>query len=113
MAKAQNKVIAGEYNNQRITTGTNGPRIAYYSVTINRDSVEAYELVTAEKMKSGSSAIIRGAIGGAVLGPVGLLAAVTAKNNGINTVAIAWKNGKKSLIEIDDKLYKSLVAAMF
>ncbi len=111
MAKARNKVIAGDYNNTFIRSDRNGVHCGLQE--INKETITDYELVTAEKIKSGSSAIIRGAIGGVALGPIGLLAAVTAKNNGINTVAIAWKNGKKSLVEIDDKLYKSLVAAMF
>lgn len=112
MTKAQNKVIAGSYEGNSILYNWGTPKMAL-GISLDKTTIDAYELVTAEKMKSGSSAIIRGAIGGAVLGPVGLLAAVTAKNNGINTVAIAWKNGLKSLIEIDDKIYKALVKEMF
>lgn len=112
MAKAQNKVIAGTYSGHSISYNFGCPKTSF-GVSFDRTTIAEYELVTAEKMKSGSSAIIRGAIGGAVLGPVGLLAAVTAKNNGINTVAIVWKNGSKSLIEVDDKIYKAIVKEMF
>ena len=70
-------------------------------------------------MKSGTSAILRGAAGAALLGPVGILAGLTAKNKGIYTVAIQWKpdlNGNdrgRSLIEIDEQAYKLLVKSMF
>ena len=112
MAKAQNRIIAGKYEGHRISYNLGKPKTAFETF-FDKEHIEEYELVTAEKIKSGSSAIIRGAIGGAVLGPVGLLAAVTAKNNGINTVAIEWKDGSKSVIEVDDKIYKAIVKEMF
>ena len=49
----------------------------------------------------------------ALLGGVGILAGLSAKNKGIFTIAIQWKDGKKSLIEIDDKLYKKFINEMF
>ena len=51
--------------------------------------------------------------GVALLGGVGILAGLSAKNKGIFTIAIQWKDGKKSLIEIDDKLYKKFINEMF
>lgn len=64
-------------------------------------------------MKSGTSAILRGMAGVTLFGGVGILAGLSAKHKGIYTIAIQWKDGKKSLIEIDDKLYKKFVAEMF
>lgn len=112
MAKAQNRIIAGTYKGYPVYYNNGKPKILI-DTFFDKKHVKEYELVTAEKIKSGSSAVIRGAIGGAVLGPVGLLAAVTAKSNGINTVAIEWKNGSKSLIEVDDKIYKAIIKEMF
>ena len=48
-----------------------------------------------------------------MLGPVGLLAGLSAKNKGIYTVAIKFKDGKNSLLEVDDKFYKALIKTMF
>ena len=116
--KAKNKVIAGDYNDYKITTnGSYGcitkdsflNAVAY----LNKRQIESYDLITEETMKSGTSAILRGMAGVALLGGVGILAGLSAKNKGIYTIAIQWKDGKKSLIEIDDKLYKKFVADMF
>ena len=112
MARARNKVIAGDYEGDYVTnTILGGLQIG--SKTVSKSTIEMYELITEEKMKSGTSAVFRGAVGYAILGPVGVLAGLSAKNKEINTVAIQWKDGKKSLIEVDGKLYKAIVAALF
>ena len=80
---------------------------------MNKYQIDNYELITEDKVRSGTSTILRGAAGAAILGPVGLLAAVTGKKKGIFTVAVLWKDGERSLIEVDDKIYKALVSSMF
>lgn len=70
-------------------------------------------MITDDQRKSAASGIARGAIGAALLGPVGLLAGLSAKNKGTYNVAIKFKDGKNSLVEIDDKVYKTLVKVMF
>ena len=58
--------------------------------------------------------VARGLVGGALLGPVGLLAGgLSAKNKGIYQVAVQFKDGSRSLIEIDDKIYKALISSCF
>lgn len=112
---AKNKVIAGDYNGYKVEGKSN----IYISqglniiARLNKQTIESYDLITEETMKSGSSAILRGMAGVALLGGVGILAGLSAKNKGIYTIAIQWKDGKRSLIEIDDKLYKKFVADMF
>lgn len=116
---AKNKVISGAYQGYFVNAGSLGgePHVngafGADNHNINKRTVEMYELITEEKVKSASSAILRGAAGAALLGPVGLLAGLSAKNKGINTVAILWSDGKRSLIEVDDKVYKSIVRIMF
>lgn len=39
--------------------------------------------------------------------------AVSAKNKGIYQVAIQFTDGKKSLIEVDDKIYKAIIQKCF
>lgn len=81
---------------------------------MNKYFVENYELITDEHRKSAASGVSRGLVGGALLEPVGMLAgAMSAKNKGIYQIAIQFKDGKKSLIEVDDKIYKALVKACF
>ncbi|MCM1101852.1 MAG: hypothetical protein NC398_10765 [Acetatifactor muris] len=114
MASAKNKVIAGDYTGQYVVKDLMAKgHINVAGKTVAKWSVSGYDLITEEKVKSGSSAILRGMAGVVVLGSVGILAGLSAKNRGINTVALAWLDGKKSLMEIDDKLYKMLVSSMF
>ena len=83
-------------------------------IPINKTTIEGYELITDEHRKSAASGVARGLVGGALLGPVGLLAGgLSAKNKGIYQVAVQFKDGSRSLIEIDDKIYKALISSCF
>lgn len=141
MASAANRVIAGDYDGKYIKYGFSNCHVviqkvmssdcsvscklkdnpslkdmklnSYGELEITKYNIINYEVITEEKMKSGTSAIMRGALGAAVLGPVGILAGLTAKSKGIHTIAIEWINGKKSLIEIDEKIYKKLISDLF
>ena len=114
MAKAQNQVIAGDYQGKIVCLTRAGLYIALSitgskRVMLDKSQVESYELIKAETSKSASSGIMRSMVGAAFLGSVGLLAGVSAKNVGINTVAIRFKDGKKSLLEIDEEKYRQLI----
>ena len=51
---------------------------------------------------------------GSLFGGVGMIAgALSAKSKGVHTLAILFKDGKKSLIEVDDKIYKNIMTAIF
>ena len=110
---AKNKVIAGDYEGRGVIAVMGRVSIVigfgknYY---LTKDVVESYELITDEHRKSAASGVARGLVGGALLGPVGLLAGgLSAKNKGIYQVVLQFKDGKRSLIEIDDKIYKALI----
>lgn len=113
----KNSVIAGDYAGKGVIYTAGQVLIAVSllnSVKLNKDTVESYELITEEHRKSAASGIARGLVGGALLGPVGLLAGgLSAKNKGTYQVAIQFKDGKRSLLEIDDKIYKGLIKALF
>lgn len=115
MSKAKNKVIAGQYSGRSVSSSFNSITInAWPPVNLDKYTVEAYELITDDKVKSMSSGVTRGLIGGALLGPVGMLAGgLSAKTNGIYTVAIKFRSGEESLLEIDDKCYKMLLKKCF
>ena len=77
-------------------------------------TIESYELITDEHRKSAKSGIARGLVGGALLGPVGMPAGgMSAKSKGIYQIAIQFKDGKRSLLEVDDKIYKAIIQACF
>lgn len=115
---AKNAVIAGDYLGKGIAVLGGIPNIlnghmpAEY-IMLDKYSIETYDVITEEMRKSASSGIIRGAIGSALLGPVGLLAGLSAKNKGVYTIAVKFKDGRNSLLEINDKVYKAFVKACF
>lgn len=116
MAKAANKVIAGDYKNYNVVTSFGGASLGYFLniVQLSRKNVESFELITDEHRKSAASGIGRGLVGGVLLGPVGMLGgALSAKNKGIYQMAIMFKDGKRSLLELDDKTYKGVMKAVF
>ena len=115
---AKNKVIAGDYQGKDIFCML-GEFYIYNAdsynnnVQLDKTTIKQYEIVDEESRKSASSAVGRAAVGAAFLGPIGLLAGVTAKWKGIYTVAIEFYDGKKCLMEIDEKRYKELLKKMF
>lgn len=112
---AQNKVIAGDYEGSRVM-GFVTPGIyttPSSPIELTKENVASYEVITEEHRKSAASGIARGIVGGALLGPVGLLASLTAKSKGTHVVALEFNDGKKSLIEIDEKIYKALLPKLF
>ncbi len=113
---AKNTVIAGNYQGCSVTVSCGVAAIitrAGKREQIDNFSVESYEIINNEQHKSAVSGITRGLVGG-MLGPVGAVAGVmSAKNKGTYQIAIKFKNGDKSLIEVDDKIYKAIIQACF
>lgn len=113
---AKNKVIAGDYEGKIIMHTFGIVSVAtsmFKSINLDKDTVEEYEVLDESSQKSAVSAVGRAFVGGVILGPVGWLAGLSAKSKGTHIVAIQFKDGKKSLIEIDDKIYSSLMKKMF
>lgn len=112
---AKNKVIAGDFNGKKVNLMLGSLMITggFRSVIIDKNTVEEYEVVDEEKRKSAASAVGRGLVGSLIIGPAGLLAGLSAKVKGVHVVALQFKDDKKSLIEIDDKLYKVLMKKLF
>lgn len=113
---ALNGVIAGDYKHKKV--GSN-----IYNLTINlgfrkkvpisKETIEAYEIVDEENRIKATSAIGRGMIGSLALGPVGLLAGLSAKKKTDYLIALKFKDGKESLIEINKIFYDMLVRTLF
>lgn len=108
-------VIAGDYQGYAVKKGPKGVAVGkgFKLIYLTKDNIESYEIITEDIRKSAASGISRGIVGGALLGPVGLLAGLSAKNKGIYQIAIQFKDGKKSLLEVDDKIYKQLIKDLF
>lgn len=116
-----NVVIAGDYNGKPIQKNGNnisiiiksGFLIPKTSIELNKSTVLSYEIIDEKSRKSATSAVGRGAVGGFLLGPVGLLAGLSAKSKGTHTIQINFLDGKKSLICIDDKIKAVLIKVLF
>ena len=116
MAKAKNRVVGGDYMGSAVssTLGMAFVQVGFFkTMELTPKTVSGYELVTDEHRKSAASGAARGLVGGALLGPVGLLAGgISAKSKGIYQVVIQFKDGKSSLLEVDDKIYKSITTKL-
>lgn len=113
---SKNAVIAGDYENCRFVNSPKGIVLAISftkRITLNKEIVESYEVLDETQNTSVTSAVGRGLVGSFLLGPVGLLAGLSAKKKGTHVVAVQFKDGKKSLLELDDKLYKTLMTSLF
>ena len=118
---ARNKVIAGDYNGKDIFLDPKGKiqigTIQFLSneivMELNKNTVKSYETVDASSRKSAGSAIARAGVGALLLGPIGLAAGLSAKSKGIYTLSVEFLNGSKSLLEVNDKIYKAIVQTLF
>ena len=117
MAKAKNKVIAGSYLGRDIFQVFGVPHLSLSltkSIELTKANVQSYEVMDESHSKSTSSTIGRGLVGGLLLGPVGMLGgALTSKSKGIYVLALEFKDGSRSLLEVDDKIYRAIMTKLF
>lgn len=116
MAKARNRVIAGDYQG-KLVGGSLGEAFISLALTkflyLNKETVETVVPLDDDSQISVTSAAMRRIVGELLLGPVGLIAAATARRNGIHVVGIEFKDGKRSVLEVDDKRYRIIVQSCF
>ncbi|WP_207727691.1 SHOCT domain-containing protein [Clostridium faecium] len=113
---AKNKVIDGDYKGKSVVATALGVTIVLgliKKVMIDENTIQGYEVFDSEKKTSTTSAIGRGVVGNLFLGPIGLLAAASAKKKGVYVIAIEFKDGKRSLLEVDEKIYKKMLLLNF
>ena len=124
MKKAKNQVIAGNYIGSHVCFGGLGFSTSQILVLRNEKggekhidsrTVDSYDLITANNYEEKKFSFAKGLMGTLVLGPVGAVAGIggSKQKSDIYTVAIFWKNEKKSLIEIDEPKYKLLIKTLF
>lgn len=111
--RAGNYVMEGEYKGKGVGCGAGKIFIVkglFKSLYLNSENVESYNLVDEQSFGAGvGESALRGLVGGAVAGGAGAMAGVaTAPQNDIYVVLIKFKDGKKSLLEIDGEHYNAL-----
>ena len=130
MSKARNTVISGLYtdgvlsiSNFYRTIDNHVVKINYLKITtinskdykvdfavINEQSIQSVEIINREGILTDyGSSIARGIAGGLLLGDAGLIAgAGMGKQSSINMLQITWKDGQKSLVEVDSIILSKL-----
>ena len=118
---ARNKVIAGDYEGYNIKAGWGSfslspPLFSQHNnrIEVNRNTVRGYEIMANDHRKSAISGIARGVIGNYFFGNAGLIGGtMSAKNRGVYTIAVTFYDGRRSLVEVDEKKYKELIRSVF
>ena len=116
---ATNRVTAGDYIGKRVGVVLGVPYIMVKlnistHIPIDRTTVESYKVLMQDSNTSAASGIARSAVGGALFGSAGALGgAASAKINDDYMIAINFKDGKRSLIDVDERIYKAIITACF
>lgn len=107
-----NKVIDGDYKyiTVKVRNGAatiidkwDGKRV------MDHQSVEQYKLLGKRNVNKGYTLNGKSIWGGIFLGPLGFLLGFQKEEIDIHRVAVKFNDGKKSLMELDDKAYTALM----
>ncbi len=105
-----NNVISGDYKGGFVihsmgqiylSIGWNATRIE-----LDKFNIESYEVIDEKQKTSTTSAIVRTSF-------LGLAGAVTAKKKGTYKIAVTFKDGKRCLLELNDKMYDAFIRAQY
>lgn len=118
MASAKNMVLAGDYAGLRVFRMS--ATLAYISGTLKKiddifltpENITRYELLTEDVIRSGNSLLLTGSLDPAALMQLRLRATPAMQDKGIYTLAIKFEDNKRSLLEVDDKIYAAIVRRM-
>lgn len=113
---AKNKVIAGDRLGCNVSQAFGRAYLytgLFKSIPLDKTTVESYELVNETHSKKFSNAAGRALVGGLLLGPAGAFAGALSSKNDAYLVALQFKDGTKSLVEVDEKIYKAIVQSLF
>ena len=118
MASARNVVLAGDYAGCRVFRMS--ASLAYISGTMKKiddiylvpEHVARFEVMTEDVIRSGNSLLLTGTLDPGCLLDVRLHATPKMQEKGIYTLAVKFQDGKRSLLEVDDKIYAAIVRRM-
>lgn len=116
MAKAKNKVVAGDYEGWDVVCSFG----KFYFMKrldrrpLDRVNVSRYEVVDARTGSGFWGSAIRGLAANAVFGGVGAYAAMSSSaSKRAILVSVEFFNGERSLIEIDEPTYSKMLKALY
>lgn len=113
---SRGKVIAGDYKNYEVVSY--GGRCYFEhllnSVSVNRNVISRYEIVSNIEKHPFWGTLVKGLIGKTLFGTIGAASAMsTSMGRKVYIISIEFKNGKRSLIEVPDVDYKSILQALY
>lgn len=78
-------------------------------------NITSYAVLDENNKNSSEYSFWKGVLGVTLFGSLGVVAGISGKNKSSKEylISIEWKDGNKSLILIDDKLYKVFIKSMF
>lgn len=102
-------IVNGEYKGWGIKMTLSGKVVAQQwskKVVLDNTTIESYEVIDKAEGKSS----IGKTIGlGAIFGVAGAIAGASSKKAGKTTIKINWKDGKKSIAELDASMFKAFM----
>lgn len=111
-----NTVVNGDYCNQRILYRKNSIWLSRKSgdILLDTNTVEKYEAVGNTSLESAANAAVRGYVGASIGGKLGAgIGLLTAKKTGGNVIAVKFKDGKRSVLKLDNKAFQAFVSQCF
>ncbi len=109
---AKNQVVAGDYEGGKVVFSAGQVTIA--GVVVSKRTISRYETVERKVTKSAAGTVGRFVLGASLFGAIGgYFVARGAKKKRTHTLSIYFKDGKTSLIEVDDRIYKVISAVIF
>lgn len=110
--KTVNVVLEGEWKGKEVFYSSSSKKIFVVGGrSVQKDTVASYVVI--DETNKDQYSFWKGALGVALLGGLGAIAGVRGKKRTEYLIAINWKYEDKSLICIDDELYKKFMMAMF
>ncbi len=110
--KTVNVVLEGEWKGQEIFFSTRENALTICGgASLTQDYILSYTVI--DETNKDQYSFWKGALGVALFGGLGAVAGVRGKKRTEYLIAINWVYKVKSLICIDDELYKKFMMAMF
>lgn len=113
---ARNKVIAGDYCGYDVIVSFGKVTLMHRlaKTPVDKTSLLKWELVDSQNASGFWGSFLRGYVSQAFLGTAGLFASAARSATARNyLISLEFVDGKRSLLEIDDRLYKKLVPALY
>lgn len=114
--RARNRVIAGIYEGYFVGSASGSlvlRRLFRPEILLDNRTVRFYTLIHEVATVSMADAAVRGFVGAMMLGPSGVVAAATAQEKGVHWVGIEFRDGSRSVVEVDERVMAQLAVQPF